>query len=279
LKVYSSNFDKFYTKPEIAKYCLSVFFKTVKKHNFVFIEPSAGNGSFFNILPDKKIGIDIEPECDNIIKADYLQWTPPIFFNKKIVVIGNFPFGIRGTLQIKFVNHSEFADYLAFIGSPLFLKEHHRPKKFKIIHKEVLPKNSFLFNGKDYSIETYFYIMEKTNQNKERKEVIKSNLINCWVCGYSAKYKVALDKLHLADFFLPSAIWATKSFNIYSSLEEVPSHWGYAIQVVDKQNLEKIKNIFKTTNWDTYFQLEKRTKNLNKNLIERILIENFTPAV
>ena len=49
-----SNLDKFYTKPEVAAQCIeyaSTYFSCVD----TFLEPSAGNGSFLNLLtPYKK---------------------------------------------------------------------------------------------------------------------------------------------------------------------------------------------------------------------------------
>ena len=46
--------------------------------NYNFIEPSAGNGSFFTIIPTiNKIGIDISPEHKDIIKQDFFTYNPP----------------------------------------------------------------------------------------------------------------------------------------------------------------------------------------------------------
>ena len=59
-------------------HCYSIFLEVLKKYNdsrkrYTFIEPSAGSGSFLKILPkNKRIGIDIEPRFDEIIKQDYL---------------------------------------------------------------------------------------------------------------------------------------------------------------------------------------------------------------
>ena len=71
------------------------------------------------ILPvGKRIGLDIEPKCDEIIQQDYLDWNRK---NKKYIVIGNPPFGLRGQLALKFINHSNtFADYVCFILPQLF---------------------------------------------------------------------------------------------------------------------------------------------------------------
>ena len=94
--------------------------RLVSLENYIFIEPSAGNGVFLNQFPkDRRIGLDIEPRNKEIVSQDYLEWTPST--NKKYIVIGNPPFGLRGQLALKFINHSyEFADYVCFILPQLF---------------------------------------------------------------------------------------------------------------------------------------------------------------
>ena len=70
--------DKFYTIPTYSKKCIDKMFNLYDKTSFdLIIEPSAGNGSFFNQLEcDNKIGIDIEPENSNIIKMNFFDYTP-----------------------------------------------------------------------------------------------------------------------------------------------------------------------------------------------------------
>ena len=56
------NLDKFYTKPDIAEYCVKVLKDKVDiKPNDIYLEPSAGNGSFIPYLKDNKyVKIDID---------------------------------------------------------------------------------------------------------------------------------------------------------------------------------------------------------------------------
>ena len=69
--------DQFFTPTTTATYCYNKFLEVLKKYNdfeneYTFIEPSAGNGSFLKVLPvAKRIGLDIEPKCDEIIEQDY----------------------------------------------------------------------------------------------------------------------------------------------------------------------------------------------------------------
>lgn len=65
--------DKFYTKPEIAKWLINEL--KIKKSFTTIIEPSAGNGSFSQFLPNC-IALDIAPEAENIIQQDFLTYYP-----------------------------------------------------------------------------------------------------------------------------------------------------------------------------------------------------------
>ena len=100
-EVREEGLDKFYTIPSYSKKCIDKVFELYDKTGFdLIIEPSAGNGSFFNQLDcDNKIGIDISPENENIVKMDFFDYTPQPPINN-ILVIGNPPFGHSGEKAI-----------------------------------------------------------------------------------------------------------------------------------------------------------------------------------
>jgi len=107
--------DKFYTIPAISEKCINKIGSFYKWSDWgLVVEPSAGNGSFLTIIPtDKKIGMDISPEHDDIIKQDFFTYTPN---TTNILVVGNPPFGRVSSLAIKFFNHaSQWANVIAFI--------------------------------------------------------------------------------------------------------------------------------------------------------------------
>ena len=104
--------DKFYTKPKIVDMCLSAI--DLSEFNTI-IEPSAGNGAFSNKI-DNCIALDIQPDNDNIIKQDYLNFNPLMYkICGKVLVIGNPPFGNGSSLVFKFFRQSQYADCIAFI--------------------------------------------------------------------------------------------------------------------------------------------------------------------
>ena len=71
--------DQYYTKPEIAQFCIQQFFNAIDKssNDFnIFIEPSVGTGAFLNIFPttDKHI----YPEKKSNISANNISNSTPV---------------------------------------------------------------------------------------------------------------------------------------------------------------------------------------------------------
>jgi hypothetical protein len=69
--------DKFYTKSSVAQQCVIAFNENVKvSEKDLIVEPSAGNGSFIQSLEEIKCSkayIDVAPQDNRIVKADYLD--------------------------------------------------------------------------------------------------------------------------------------------------------------------------------------------------------------
>lgn len=182
---------QFYTKPEVAKKCYNLVIDTLQSINKLqFIEPSAGTGSFFDLLPNKyiqynknryktRLGFDIDPKGNGIEKKDFLVNclnTNILLPKNRVVVIGNPPFGNRSRLAIKFFNKAtEYGGTIAFIV-PLQFKKwsvHSKlNKEFKLIKELLLDKNSFTFNNKNYSIRCVFQIWTKLNTKYKNIRII-----------------------------------------------------------------------------------------------------------
>ena len=163
--------DKFYTIPQISKKCIesvSLIYDWSKWE--LVVEPSAGNGSFFNVIPsDKKIGIDISPENQEIIKQDFFTYKPQKNI-KDILVIGNPPFGKVSSLAIKFFNHaSNWATVIAFIIPRTFrrISVHNRlNQNFHLVFDEDIPTNPCSFTPR-MMVKCCFQIWEKREEKRE----------------------------------------------------------------------------------------------------------------
>lgn len=168
-----SNLDQFYTKKEIAEKCLTILREKVNINNYdCCLEPSAGTGSFYKILPiNKRIGLDIEPKCEGVKKINYFDYNPDT--SKKYLVIGNPPFGRVSSIAIKFFNKSaEFADCIAFIIPRTFKRVSVQNKldlKFTLLYSEDLPLKPCCFTP-EMSAKCCFQIWIKTNE--QRKKIV-----------------------------------------------------------------------------------------------------------
>ena len=188
--VREAGLDKFYTIPVISEKCLD---RIGSRYNWsdwgLVIEPSAGNGSFLTRIPvNNKIGIDISPEHKDIIKQDFLTYTPPTNAGK-ILIVGNPPFGRISSLAIKFFNHaSKWADVIAFIIPRTFRRVSVQNKlnmHFHLVFDEEIPMEPCSFTPRMMA-KCCFQIWEK--KDTERTIVELSTTHNDWIfLGFGPK--------------------------------------------------------------------------------------------
>ena len=177
--------DQFFTKKHIALLCWQSLMPVLRKlagkriGNLYFIEPSVGDGVFYDLLPngpEHKVGIDIDPRRDEFISTDFLKWTYRPFFHKRsdTVVIGNPPFGTRGNLAVQFFNKAtQIADTIAFIVPVIFRKHfiHKKlPEGWRWIYSTDLPRGAFWTEKKEtYEVNTEFQVwtrLESSHKNR-----------------------------------------------------------------------------------------------------------------
>lgn len=169
--------DQFYTNENVAKKCIQEIIETMPETiNYLWVEPSAGNGAFFNNISFPKLGLDIEPGSNDIQKQDYLIWQPPI---EDSIVFGNPPFGRQSSLAKAFIAKScKFAKVVAFILPRSFTKPsmyNAFPLSFHRVFSIELEKNSFVLNNKPYDVPCVFQIWEKRDTERKVDEKIKPN--------------------------------------------------------------------------------------------------------
>lgn len=170
--------DQFYTKPDAAERCMAHLKRAAKRlkvdlRDYWFVEPSAGCGCFYQLLPPRRcIGIGLDPKSTSLTKravigrierVEYLQWSPPNTRRpRNYLVVGNPPFGRRGKSAIDFFNHSAFADIIAFIVPVSFRKHaiHRRLScEYQLIARDSLLHDSFCTPDlKPYSVNAEFQV-------------------------------------------------------------------------------------------------------------------------
>ena len=164
--------DQIYTKPAVAEQCFDFLLETLdglrdlRHDGLFFVEPSAGEGSFLDLMPaGRRIGIDIDPRVPGIIRGDFLTWD----FEKEIddprqtVAVGNPPFGHRSRLAIRFFNRAaEMANTIAFVVPVQFRKYSvHKNLRsgFRWIAAMSLPSPAFYTRSEpDYRLNAEFQI-------------------------------------------------------------------------------------------------------------------------
>lgn len=179
----SEELDQFFTKQPLAKELYEITNVLLGELNIEFdmwLEPAAGDGAFFNILPpDNRLGIDIDKRLDEIIEEDFLTIDIQTFRGLRYIAIGNPPFGKNATLAIKFFNRcADMCEAVAFIVPQTFKKPsviNRLHACFHLIHQHDLPDNSFEINGVDKSVPCVFQIWIKGTENRSKIEVYRDH--------------------------------------------------------------------------------------------------------
>lgn len=155
--------DQFYTHPEIALYFYGVLQRYCDPARYQMIEPSAGTGSFLNVMPAGSIGIDLAPRHPDIWTADFrsIRVASP----RPIATLGNPPFGRNSNLAIAFLNHAAAqSDVVAFILPRTARKssfQNRLDRRLHLIHEEIVPAEAFIFCGKPYDVPAVFQIWKR----------------------------------------------------------------------------------------------------------------------
>ena len=170
--------DKYYTSYDDMQHCANRAWDILKNSGYEiseFLEPSAGNGVFSNYLATSGldvIAIDIEPECEDIIKADYLTY--PLDYVPRRCVIGNPPFGTRLGLASKFFKKSiEICDYIVFILPISQLNNTKTFYQFDLLHSEDLGELTFSNCRKVHCCFNIYVRPENGRPNKKPNNKLK----------------------------------------------------------------------------------------------------------
>jgi hypothetical protein len=184
MKSIARKLDQFYTNPLYAATFLSTVARTVDLNKYDHIlEPSAGTGSFYNLLDaSKRIGLDLDSRAPGVIQTDFFDWMPPV--GKSIITIGNPPFGKNAALAVKFFNHAaKFSDVIAFVIPKTFRKAsvvNRLNINFHKIYDETVPDNSFIFNSRPYNVTCCAQIWERRDTERPPIATFKLSQVRDW---------------------------------------------------------------------------------------------------
>lgn len=161
--------DQFYTCAPTAQLCIEKVraLALASRPDAIFIEPSAGAGAFYDLLPEgQRIGLDIEPRHPSVQEQDFLAYEPPAqMTSRPVIVVGNPPFGRNSSLAVKFVNKAAtMADIVAFILPKTFQKSstvRRLDPRLHLVEEHDLPVDSFIFEGQPWDVSCVFQIWER----------------------------------------------------------------------------------------------------------------------
>jgi hypothetical protein len=103
-----------------------------------WLEPAAGDGAFYDLLPPNSLGIDIDSRRPDIVQEDFLtfnDFAPGVTY----AAIGNPPWGENGA--VKFFNHAaDHCSVIAFLVPLSFRRPNainQLDRRFRLLHEEV----------------------------------------------------------------------------------------------------------------------------------------------
>ncbi|UUD34984.1 hypothetical protein NPA07_04205 [Mycoplasmopsis caviae] len=287
--------DQYFTKSQIAselyKDAIDIISKYEDINKYVWIEPSVGESCFFDLLPkDKKIGIDIEPKRNDVIKSDFLQYKFP---NQPTIVIGNPPFGHRGVLALEFIQHSKEADFICFI-LPMFFEskgkgsiKYRINKEFNLLYSKQLPQKSFYTpDGNDADVKCVFQIWSRKHKIENKNDFswysLKENnpfekFVSLYTVSTAKNRECGKKWIHekKANYYLSSTFF--KSNSVVGSFKDVKYGSGIAIvyNTSDINVVKKLDSIFKNANWNKYSSLATNScRHIGKAHIYELLWDN-----
>ncbi len=253
--------DAYFTRRDVAEYCVNQFYKVCKQlrislRGYTFVEPSAGEGCFFDYLPRGSIGIDLHPKRKSFVTCDYLQWYPSRP-DRKYAVIGNPPFGHRGAMALAFVNRSLlFADLVAFIlpmsffsnGKGVNMK---RVQSATLLHNEKLDRDAFYDpeSGDPVTVNTVFQIWRKGKHQSAFQDYDVSEFVDIYTCCSAPDRYCGLGRGREYDCFIASTFYGD-SIGIVDSFDEVQYGAGYGMII--KKHRRRILAALANINWSQY---------------------------
>lgn len=236
------NLDKYYTSYDDMEYCVNKAWDILKDNGYKiseFLEPSAGAGVFSNYLATSGldvVAIDIEPDSEDIIKADYLEY--PLEYVKGRCIIGNPPYGNRLNLANKFFKKSiEIGDYIVFILPISQLNNTQTFYQFNLLYSEDLGELVFSGERKVHCC-LNVYVRPSNGLNKKKVNKLKDVEI---IRQDSKRYKDF-------EYDIRMCYWGDATAGKILSDNETYSG-EYKIKIHNESLKKEIINVLTNTDW------------------------------
>lgn len=195
--------DKFYTKPESARFTIDVAKVALmamghRLSERCVLEPSAGGGVFLTVLAadghTDVLAYDVAPEHPEIIKADFLSDVGGGVeaTREDVITIGNPPFGKGGRLAVDFLNKALRVSSVVVMILPLTFRKWATQRRVNddavLIGDFDLPEDSFTLMGKEYKVRCCVQVWTTepraiafmTDLRKREPLPIKHPDFDCW---------------------------------------------------------------------------------------------------
>jgi hypothetical protein len=165
----SDELDQFYTKTAIAELCYGAFRDRYGTQRHQMVDPCAGGGAFYSLMPFGRLGIDLDPKYPGVFAADFLGRDLSSWLTKgvPVAVIGNPPFGRAASMALKFIKHAACCpdvEVIAFI-LPLSIRkagiQNRIDANFDLVCDLPLPAKAYTYRGKSRNVPTVFQIWER----------------------------------------------------------------------------------------------------------------------
>ena len=279
--------DQFFTPQPTVEYCVKKSKEILlslgeELDDILFIEPSAGDGAFLSHLPkDQTLAMDIERRARGIFERDFLSFKPDFDTGSKtVVLIGNPPFGLRGNLALRFMNHAcDFVDYVCFILPQLFESDgkgapRKRVKGLNLYHSESLKTDFYDPENRNIPVKVIFQVWAKNHTNEEFTITdSKSKRAKVYSLSLGSTSSQIRNKHMIGncDVYLPSTCYGESKMKAYSCFEELPGKKGYGIVLLEDDK-DQLRKEMLELNWaEKAFLSTNSALNLRTSMINQVI--------
>lgn len=118
----------------------------------------------------RRVGMDVDPKHPELMNQDFLTFPQPKE-RARWITCSNPPFGRNCKMAVAFFNRAaQFSDVIAFVVPRTFRKQslqRRLPLNFELLGERLLEEDSFLFEGKPYSVPCCFQIWLRTTARRQ----------------------------------------------------------------------------------------------------------------